>query len=102
VHPTAVVHPEARLRAPFYVGPRGQVAREAELGPDTVLVSDATVEPRARVRGSVVWSGSAIGEGAEVEGALIGPRVRVGRRAVVSPGAVLGEGTVVSEFSRTR
>jgi mannose-1-phosphate guanylyltransferase len=101
IHPSAVVHPDARLQAPFYAGPDCQVAREAELGPDAVLVSRVSVHPGARVRDSVVWAGSEIGTGAHVEGALLGPGVRVGRNAVVAGGAVLGEDTVISDFSRT-
>ena len=55
----------------------------------------------ASVRDSVLWTGVEIGAGARVEGALLGRGVRVGQNAAVSPGAVLGEGTVVSDFSRT-
>jgi hypothetical protein len=36
-----------------------------------------------------------------VEGALLGREVAVGERASVRPGAVLGERTRVSDFSRT-
>jgi NDP-sugar pyrophosphorylase family protein len=101
VHETARIDPEASLEGPFYAGPGAQVAAGAALGPDAVLVSNAVVEAGARVRDSVVWHGCRIGSGAEVEGALLGPGVIVGRNSRVRPGSVLGEGTVISDHSRT-
>jgi NDP-sugar pyrophosphorylase family protein len=97
----ADVDAAAELVGPFYVGPGCRVAAGARIGPDAVLVGDVRVAEGAVVRDAVVWSGAFIGPGARVEGALVGQAVRVGRNASVSPGAVLGEGTVVSDFSRT-
>jgi len=102
VHPSARVDAAARLDGPFYVGPRCEVAADATVGPFSVLVADATLAPGARIVDSVVWAGASLGENAAVEGALLGPGVRVGRHAVVGPGACLGEGTVVSDHSHTR
>jgi NDP-sugar pyrophosphorylase family protein len=91
----------AELVGPFYVGPGCRVAAGARIGPDAVLVGGVSVAEGALVKDAVVWSGASIGPGARVEGALVGQAVRVGRNASVSAGAVLGEGTVVSDFSRT-
>ena len=91
----------ATLEGPFYVGPGCRIAAGARLGPDVALVGSVRVGEGASVRDSVLWSGVEIGAGARVEGALLGRGVRVGTNAVVSKGAVLGEGTVVSDFSRT-
>jgi len=59
------------------------------------------VAPGAWVRDSVVWKGSTLAESASVEGSLLAARVEVGRHARLAPGAVLGEGTVISDHSRT-
>jgi len=48
-----------------------------------------------------VWKGSTLAESASVEGSLLAARVEVGRHARLAPGAVLGEGTVISDHSRT-
>lgn len=101
IHETAMVDPGAQLQGPFYVGPGSQVEAGATVGPDAVLVSDVVVEAHAKVRDSVLWSGCRIGSGSETSGALLGPQVVVGRHARVLPGAVLGEGTTVSDYSRT-
>jgi NDP-sugar pyrophosphorylase family protein len=90
----------ALLEAPFFVGPRCEVAAGARLGPDAVLVSDVHVREAAIVRDSVLWAGVEVEAGATVETSLLGPAVRVGRSAVVR-GALLGEGSVVSDHSRS-
>jgi NDP-sugar pyrophosphorylase family protein len=97
----ADIAPGAQLRAPFYVGPGCRIAKDARVGPGATLTADVAVYAGAAVSGSVVWEGCVIGAGASVEGALLGPGVRVGRHARVGPGAVLGEGTQLTDYGRT-
>jgi NDP-sugar pyrophosphorylase family protein len=99
VHPAARVSPEALLEGPFYVGPGCEVEAGARLGPDAVLVADVRVRTGASLRDSVLWRGVEAGPDCEVQGSLIGPGVRLGRKSVVRQ-AVLGEGSVVSDYSR--
>ena len=101
VEGAAEIDPAAVLEGPFFVGPGSRVAKGAHIGPDAVLVADVHVAEGATVRDAVVWSGAAIGPGTRVEGALVGRSVRIGKNATVSAGAVLGEGTVVSDYTRT-
>jgi NDP-sugar pyrophosphorylase family protein len=101
VHPRAEVAEKTGLQAPFYIGPGCTVAAGATVGPDAVLTASVTVAPGAVVTDSVLWEGTSVGEAARVEGALLGPRVSVGAYARVGPGAVLGEGSVVTDHSRT-
>ena len=56
--------------------------------------------PGALVRDSVVWAGTEIGDRSVVDGALLGARVRIGRNVRVAPGSVLGEGTVLPDYTR--
>jgi NDP-sugar pyrophosphorylase family protein len=100
VHPTARVAEDALLDGHFYVGPGCEVDRGARLGPDAVLVADVRVRSGACVRDSVLWRGVEAGPDCEVQGSLIGPGIRLGRASVVR-NAVLGEGSAVSDYSRT-
>jgi NDP-sugar pyrophosphorylase family protein len=101
VHPDARVEDGAELQGPFYVGPGCDVRAGAVIGPDAVLTRGVTVEAGARVRDSVVWEGTRLAEGATLDGALVGAGVTVGRKASAGAGAVLGEGTQLTDFSRT-
>ncbi len=101
VHSGSLLEPGARVEAPCYVGPGCRVAAGATVGAGAVLVRDVSLGAGCCVSDSVLWPGVSIGEGARVEGALLAAGVRVGRCAYVLPGACLGEGSVVSDFSRT-
>lgn len=100
VHESASIDPSAVLEGNFYIGP------ECQIGPGSRVEAGSTLTSGVKlmggtVRQSVVWAGSEIGEGSLVEGALLGHRVRVGRHARVLTGAALGDGTVISDHSRT-
>jgi mannose-1-phosphate guanylyltransferase len=99
--PDVELDPEARLVAPFYLGPRCSVAAGATVGPGATLVADVSIGPGASVSDSVLWAGTRLAAFARVDGALLGPRVFVRDHAEVGPGAVLGEGCIVSEHSKT-
>jgi NDP-sugar pyrophosphorylase family protein len=101
VHEQADVHPEARLEGPFHIGPGCHVEKEARIGPGAVLVSHVRVDQGAEVLDSVLWAGCSIGAQAHVEGALLADGVQAGRRSCISPGSVLGRGSVLTDFSRT-
>jgi NDP-sugar pyrophosphorylase family protein len=100
VHAAARVSERALLEGPFYVGPGCEVEDGARLGPDVVLVADARVRPGAHLRDSVLWQGVEAGPDCDVQGCLIGPGVRLGRASVLR-NAVLGEGSALSDYSRT-
>jgi mannose-1-phosphate guanylyltransferase len=98
---TARVDPGASLLAPFYIGPGSEIAAGASIGPDAVLVADVHLEPGARIQDSVLWRGCRVGRGSELCGALLAAGVVVGDHARVMPGAVLGEGSRISDHSRS-
>jgi NDP-sugar pyrophosphorylase family protein len=101
IHPTAKIDAAAQLQAPFYVGPGCVVTAGASIGAGSVLVENVQVKAGARITDSVLWGGCVAHENATLDGALLANGVQVHAHAVVKPGAVLGEGTVVSEYSRT-
>jgi NDP-sugar pyrophosphorylase family protein len=100
VHPSALVSQDALLDGHFYVGPGCEVEGGARLGPDAVLVADVRVRAGATLRDSVLWRGVEAGPGCDVQGSLIGPGIRLGRSSVLRS-AVLGEGSIVSDYSHT-
>lgn len=101
LHRSARVEDGAELQPPFYIGPDCTVSAGACVGPDAVLVRGARVGPGARIRDSVVWPHVELGPGSEIAGAVLASRVRIGPSARVAPGAVLGEGSLITDFSRT-
>ena len=79
------------VRRPCWIGRRVSLARGCTVGPYTVIGEGSTVATGAVVERSVLL-GASVGEGAEVSGAVLCQNSAVHSRAMVSPGAVLGEG----------
>jgi NDP-sugar pyrophosphorylase family protein len=100
VHETATVDATASLEGSFYVGAGCHVGPGSRIEDGTTLTSDVRVMGGAIGR-SVIWGGTEIGESSTVEGALLGHNVQIGRHCRVLPGAVLGDGTVISDHSRS-
>jgi mannose-1-phosphate guanylyltransferase len=101
IHADAGVDPGAELRPPFFVGPGCRAEAGCVLGPDAVLTESVTLGAGAEVSDSVLWQGVGIGRGARIHGSLLSAGVRIGDNVLVAPGAVLGEGTHVTDYSRT-
>jgi mannose-1-phosphate guanylyltransferase len=80
-------------------GRRGE-GGHARVGPHTVLGRRCHVEEDATVRGSIVWANGRIGREASIEDAILGRHCHVGRGATVAPGTVLGDKSVVTDYSR--
>jgi NDP-sugar pyrophosphorylase family protein len=59
------------------------------------------VEEHAQVNGSIIWPNSRIGEHAVVENAILGRNCHVGRNCLVRGGAVLGDKTLLTDYTRT-
>jgi NDP-sugar pyrophosphorylase family protein len=49
---------------------------------------------------SVIWSGNTIDADARIEGSVIGKGCYIGRSATLKPGVVLGDKTVITDFSQ--
>ena len=101
VDPAAAVDAAARVEAPCFVGAGARVAAGAAVLANSVVGANAAVEEDAVVDGAILWPECVVGAGAAVRGAVLGRRTRVEAHAVVGPGAVLGDDSVVSAYSRT-
>lgn len=82
-HPSADVHPTARIVGPALVGPGVSIgARALVVGP-TSLGADTRVADGAVVCRSVIWSGANVAEGAFVDGSVVGSGVTVAAGAAL-------------------
>jgi NDP-sugar pyrophosphorylase family protein len=100
VAPDAKVEEGATLEGPCYVGEGTVVKAGARIGPYTVLGRQCHVEEQAVVERSIVWMGSRIGQAAVVKRSILGRQCHIGRSAVLEEGVVLGDKSVVTDYSR--
>jgi len=68
---------------------------------ESVLGPGCYVEERARIEHSVVWAHTRVGTLAQIDYAIVGRGCHIGRSAVVGPGAVLGDKTSLTDYTKT-
>jgi NDP-sugar pyrophosphorylase family protein len=100
VAPDARVEEGATLEGPCFIDEGTIIKPGANVGPYTVLGRQCHVEEGARVSGSIVWANTRIGRDAEVRDAILGRHCHVGRSATVASHVVLGDKSVVTDYSR--
>jgi len=96
---------------------RSDVATHAEIDRNSVVGDECTIKPGARVtnsvigtgvhieekaviENSVIWPHTRIAAAAEVRGAVVGRSCHIGRNALVREGAVLGDKTTLTDYTR--
>ena len=90
----------AVVEGPCFIDEGTVVRPGARVEPFSVIGRECHIEESAVVRGSIVWSGSWIGREALVDRAIVGRNAHVGRNATVSPGRILGDKSVLTDFTQ--
>ncbi|HET9531425.1 MAG TPA: NDP-sugar synthase [Blastocatellia bacterium] len=67
---------------------------------NSVVGRNCYIEERARIENSVVRGSSRVGTGAVVRGSVLGKSCHIGRVALVSGGTVLGDKSVLTDYSQ--
>jgi NDP-sugar pyrophosphorylase family protein len=88
IHPTALVDGGAELDGSVRVGPYSVIGRQCH------------IEERAVVDHAIVWANSRISQEATVRNSILGRHCHVGRSAAVDHGTVLGDKSVLTDYSR--
>lgn len=68
---------------------------------NSVVSRNCYIEERARIENSVVRGNSRIGTGAVVSNAVVGRGCHIGRSVTVGSGAVLGDKSVITDYSQS-
>jgi len=103
---TAWVAPDARveegvtLEAPCFVGEGAVIKTGARIGAYSVVGRHCHVEEHAVVERSILWANTRICQDAAVRRSILGRQCHIGRHATVEDGVVLGDKSVVTDFSR--
>jgi mannose-1-phosphate guanylyltransferase len=66
---------------------------------NSVIGKNCKIDQGAHIMDSVIWSGNTIDAEARIAGSLVGKGCYIGRSANLRPGVVLGDKTVVTDFS---
>ena len=100
VAPDARVDEGAVIEGPCFVGPGAVVKSGARIGVHAVVGQQCWIEDGARIEGALLWANTRVGRDAVLRGAILGRHCHVGRNSVIGPGVVLGDKSVVTDYSR--
>jgi NDP-sugar pyrophosphorylase family protein len=103
---TAWVSPQARIEdgaiieGPCFVDEDTVVKAGARIGAYSVVGRHCQVEEHAVLDRAIVWANSRISQEAVVRRSILGRHSHIGRNAIIENGVVLGDKSVVTDFSR--
>jgi mannose-1-phosphate guanylyltransferase len=103
---TAWIAPDAKteegveLHSPCFVDEGAVLKAGARVLPYSVIGRQTHLDEAAVVDGSIIWPNGWIGREATVRGSILGRNCHIGRNVSVESAAVLGDKTVVTDYSR--
>jgi NDP-sugar pyrophosphorylase family protein len=100
VSDAARVEEGAELQGPCFVDEGVVVKSGARVLPYSVLGRHTHVDEGAVVDGAIVWPNGWIGREAVVQGSILGRNCHIGRNATLDSELVLGDKTVITDYSR--
>jgi mannose-1-phosphate guanylyltransferase len=100
VSPQARIDEGVAIEGPCFVDAGAVVKTGARIGPYSVVGRQCHIEEHAVIERAIVWANSRISQEAVVRRSIIGRHCHIGRSAMVEDGAVLGDKSVVTDYSR--
>jgi NDP-sugar pyrophosphorylase family protein len=100
ISPQARVEDGAIIEGPCWVDEGVVVKAGARLGPYSVVGHQCHIEEHALIEQSIVWANCRISQEAVVRRSIVGRNCHIGRNALVEDGVVLGDKSVVTDYSR--
>ena len=72
----------------------------ARIGPYSVIGRQTQIEEDATIERAIIWPNCRVGGNAVIQNAIVGRQCHIGRNASVNSGAVLGDKTTLTDFSK--
>jgi NDP-sugar pyrophosphorylase family protein len=100
VSPRARVDADATVEGPCFIDEGAVIRPGARIGPYSVIGRQCHIEEHAVVDGAIIWANTRIGQDAIVRRSILARQCHLGRSALVDNGVVLGDKSVITDFSR--
>jgi NDP-sugar pyrophosphorylase family protein len=100
VSPQARIEEGALVEGPCFIDEGVVVKTGARIGPYSVIGKQCHVEEHASVERAIVWANTRISQEAHVKNSILGRHCHIGRNATIEDGVVLGDKSVVTDYSR--
>lgn len=114
------IHESAKIEGPVYIGKGARIGAFAYVGPYTVIGQYSQVDAHANLKQTSLWSGVKLGSRSQLrgcvlakdvlvekeseiyEGAVLGPKVRVGAMSTISPNVKVWPEKIILSGTRLR
>jgi NDP-sugar pyrophosphorylase family protein len=96
----ARVEDGAELEGPCFIDEGVLIKTGARIGPYSVIGRQSQIEEQAVIDGAIIWPNCRIGREATVRHAIVGRNCHVGRHVTLDRGAVLGDKTTLTDYTR--
>ena len=100
VAPDARVEDGATVEGPCFIDQGVIIKSGAHVGPYSVIGRQTHVEEDASIVGAILWPNCRVSREASVRNAILGHHCHVGRNVRVDGGAVLGDRTTLTDYTR--
>jgi NDP-sugar pyrophosphorylase family protein len=90
----------ATIEGPCFIDEGVSVKAGARIGPYSVIGRQTQIEENAVVEGAIIWPNCRISRDAGVHDAIVGRNCHIGRNVTLNHGAVLGDKTTLTDFTR--
>jgi mannose-1-phosphate guanylyltransferase len=91
----------ATVEGPCFIDEGVLVKPGARIAPYSVIGRQTLVEEHASIDGAIIWPNCRVGEHAVVGNTIIGRNCHIGRHVTLANGAVLGDKTTLTDYSKT-
>jgi len=100
IAPDVRIEEGATIGDPVFIDEGVLVKAGARLGPYAVLGRQTQVEEEATIERAIVWPNCRIGSQSSITDAVLGRQCHIGRNVSLNSGAVLGDKTTLTDFTR--
>jgi len=87
------------LQGPCFIDEGAVVKTGARILPYSVIGRQTHIEEAAVIDDSIIWPNGWIGREATVRGSILGRNCHIGRNAQLETPAILGDKTVITDYS---
>ena len=96
----ARVEDGALVEGPCFIDEGAVIKTGARIGPYSVIGRQTQVDEAATINGAIVWPNCRISRDAVIGNAIVGRNCHLGRNVTVGDGAVLGDKTALTDYTR--
>jgi NDP-sugar pyrophosphorylase family protein len=100
ISPEARIEEGAVVEGPCFIDDGVLIKAGARIGPYSVIGRQCLVEENASIDRSILWPNCRVGRSAVVRDAIAGRNCHIGESVTTTPGAVLGDKTALTDFTR--